>query len=352
MLKVLKRCYSTATSLSRAGATTTTKRTASKLIKTKPLINGTEIMSDDAESMFKLCGMHETVARLKLEPKEFNDILKNASSELSKFKYEEQFHNSENYKSSLEKPATKSKIMSNSSSSEADVLEIIRSLPFEVRCLVLKHAILKRIRWLCGSLWWTEDQLYPYEIVNLIGYNSILDDIMVLVLQELSFDSTIFNHVCFNDIAEFIISRSISMKHLTIVGGINIKHTPNMSAFIQRFQEVTLWDLKEELPMSLFKGVTSLEISGHPSLPVLQAVCGGLKNFPRLVYLNVSNIGGSLEKDTKNCLMLNSKLPLNLTFSSGMDLEHINLLKKLVEKWRASTSGVPNARQKQKSLKI
>ncbi|GMF03089.1 unnamed protein product [Ambrosiozyma monospora] len=248
--------------------------------------------------------------------------------------------------------------MSNSSSSAVNVLEITRSLPLEVRCLVLKHAILRSIRPL--YTWGWKDELYPYQIFNLIGYNPILDDIMALVLQELSFDVYILNHDCFNDIAEFIISRSISMKHLCIndyISSAKVVHTPNLLGFIESFQEVTVhrisYILKEEFQMTFFKCVTSLTISTEE----LYSQGGGFENFTRLVNLELQNgelrsINCKVEKYVTDWMVSNSRLSLNLELSIFLKPEHINFVKKLVEKWRAYSSGVPKDRKNQISLKL
>ncbi|GME83597.1 unnamed protein product [Ambrosiozyma monospora] len=93
------------------------------------------------------CCLHETVAKLKLEPEKADDTLENNTSS-GFLKDGELSTNSVNDTSSFstEKLGNKRKIMSNSSSSAVNVLEITRSLPLEVRCLVLKHAILRSIR--------------------------------------------------------------------------------------------------------------------------------------------------------------------------------------------------------------
>ncbi|GME97061.1 unnamed protein product [Ambrosiozyma monospora] len=144
------------------------------------------------------CCLHETVAKLKLEPEKLDDTLENnTSSELLKNGELPNNSMNDNPLFSTEKLDNKPKIMSNLSSSPINVLEITRSLPLEIQCLVLKHSILEYMKSLDSYL--TPDK----DIVKFIGYNSILDDIMVLVLQELGFLATVFTHDDFNDIAEF-----------------------------------------------------------------------------------------------------------------------------------------------------
>ncbi|GME83598.1 unnamed protein product [Ambrosiozyma monospora] len=140
MLNVLKRCYST--------ATPAIKRTASELIEIKHILNRSRHAGKEPESRFcKLFGMHQPVGRLKLETKELNNILNNVSSDLSKLKYDDLFHNSENNTSSslIEKLDNKLEVLSKMRSSKVNAMEITRSLPLEIQCLVLKHAIFSNI---------------------------------------------------------------------------------------------------------------------------------------------------------------------------------------------------------------
>ncbi|GME96969.1 unnamed protein product [Ambrosiozyma monospora] len=58
--------------------------------------------------------------------------------------------------------------------------------------------------------------IYWSQRVTLFGYNAVLDDIITQVFQELDFDETIFTHPNFKDIAGFALSKSISLKRLSI----------------------------------------------------------------------------------------------------------------------------------------
>ncbi|GMF02955.1 unnamed protein product [Ambrosiozyma monospora] len=203
------------------------------------------------------------------------------------------------------------------------------------------------------------------DIVKFIGYNSILDDIMVLVLQELGFLATVFTHDDFNDIAEFVISRSIPMKHLLIgdtIGSSKLEHTPNKLAFIQCFREVTVHNidyiLSEEKQMSYLKCVTLFTISTKTLLSVLQVKCGGFENFPRLVNLellicDIQSIDTNLvETHVTKWMVHNARLPLNLKLSFGVYSENVDLVKKLVENWRSFSSGIHDDGRKQRLLKL
>ncbi|GME90214.1 unnamed protein product [Ambrosiozyma monospora] len=217
-------------------------------------------------------------------------------------------------------------ITTNSSSSLSSfpetVLEIItRSLPHEVQCLVLKHVILNWVKELNSFV-------SLCQINNLIGYNPTLDEIIGLVLEELDFDESIFSHVHFNHIAQFIISRLISMKHLSIRHDFTTSDEEIALGFIQRFQSVTVQIFPtpfRNFQKTYFKSLTSLTVSPQELQSVLKELEGCFEKLPRLVSLEL-------------ILIMNPK--------------NIELVKEIVQKWRTFGSSVPNERQKERSLKL
>ncbi|GME75337.1 unnamed protein product [Ambrosiozyma monospora] len=112
----------------------------------------------------------------------------------------------------------------------AEVLKITTSLPFEIQCLIIKHLIF--------TTKFKHRDAYWSQLVTLLIYNPILDDILTLVFQELEFDKGIFTHSYFKDIVEFVLSRSILMKRLSIDECLPENVTQSVSNFLQRFQVI------------------------------------------------------------------------------------------------------------------
>ncbi|GMG31836.1 unnamed protein product [Ambrosiozyma monospora] len=106
------------------------------------------------------------------------------------------------------------------------ITTITSSLPLEVKCVILKDALLKRFTFTTDSIdkFGTGDRCAVLTVffmldqfISLIGLDPIMDDVLALTIQESTFDARLFwRYGVFDKLARFILSRSIKMKKLLI----------------------------------------------------------------------------------------------------------------------------------------
>ncbi|GME77710.1 unnamed protein product [Ambrosiozyma monospora] len=103
---------------------------------------------------------------------------------------------------------------------------ITASLPLEIKCVILKDALLKRFTFTTGSIdrFGTGGRCAVLTIffmldqfISLIGLDPIMDHVLALTIQESTFDARLFwRYGVFDKLARFILTRSIKMKKLLI----------------------------------------------------------------------------------------------------------------------------------------
>ncbi|GME83073.1 unnamed protein product [Ambrosiozyma monospora] len=145
----------------------------------------------------------------------------------------------------------------------------------------------KRYTYVCFTEKSTNSDAYWSQLVTLFDYNAVLDDIITQVFQELDFDETIFTHPNFKDIAGFALSKSISLKRLSINDWeedvfAQVDITQTVLDFMESFQ---IMDVVARYPpkgtLKYLEYATSLTISLH------SLVSRNFDEFHRLVDLNL-----------------------------------------------------------------
>ncbi|GME78423.1 unnamed protein product [Ambrosiozyma monospora] len=116
-----------------------------------------------------------------------------------------------------------------------EVLNITASLPFEIKSLIIKHFLLLFTKKL------NHTEAYLSQLVTLFDYNPILDAIIGQVFEELVFDEGVFMHPNFKEIVQFVLSRSIPMKRLSLYilednEFVKVDASQNVLDFLQSFQ--------------------------------------------------------------------------------------------------------------------
>ncbi|GME74908.1 unnamed protein product [Ambrosiozyma monospora] len=211
----------------------------------------------------------------------------------------------------------------------ADYLKIATKLPFEIQCLVLKHIILNRLNKL--KVYNTYSDELSTQIFALIGHNEYLDNIMSVVIQELKLSHTFFHSRYFNEIAEFIISRSIPIKDIFIYA-----------------DDRTIENLSSSA-LSLIQFCQSLSMACHCHSQ--STWIAGMANFTRLTSMSIQI------NDLRNIWFANcfkqfpqlTKLKLNITLPYD---RHSNFLNDVLSDWKRHCPVGEERSLRQRSLSL
>ncbi|GME83334.1 unnamed protein product [Ambrosiozyma monospora] len=212
------------------------------------------------------------------------------------------------------------------SSLPAEVLQITTSLPLEIQCLIIKqliHIFIKKFNM---------SDPYITQLVTLFGYSSSLDDIMAQTFQELVFDEGIFSNPCFNNFAEFVLSRSMTMKRLSIVAD-NLsfdeldKAAQTVLSFMQSFQ---IMDVKYICPT-------------EPTLKYLKCATSLTTLIPGVLTINH---GGNFEEYYR---LVNLKL-----LEIEINERDINTVTAIIRKWRGfiPSGEIMGQHKKKRSIRL
>ncbi|GME72619.1 unnamed protein product [Ambrosiozyma monospora] len=165
--------------------------------------------------------------------------------------------------------------------------EITSELPLEIRCSIVKHVILNRVN---RSTDYGHE--VPAQIVSLIGYHPLLDNVMAMVLQELKVDEDMFSNIHFDQIAEFMLSKSISFKRM-LFSDLDTVPTESHSNFIKLItgcQELKIYchdpSIKPELERITFIEYATFISSPLDFLKTLRHSTN-FRGFSRLLIMTV-----------------------------------------------------------------
>ncbi|GME72226.1 unnamed protein product [Ambrosiozyma monospora] len=102
--------------------------------------------------------------------------------------------------------------------SPSNCVLLASQLPLEVKFVVLKEVMVNFLNSKRDRMRYRSNKCHDMiaQFVSMLGYNTDLDMILSMVVQELNLDSSIFSSPHFERFARFVIKRSLQLKSLQI----------------------------------------------------------------------------------------------------------------------------------------
>ncbi|GME91061.1 unnamed protein product [Ambrosiozyma monospora] len=107
--------------------------------------------------------------------------------------------------------------------SPLDAVSLASQLPLDIQLVILKDVVVSYSDSRCP-----ERAAEPFQcreiyhdmleqLVSMLGYNTLFDKFLSMVIQELNLDESIFSSPHFEQFAKFVITRSLKIKSLQVV---------------------------------------------------------------------------------------------------------------------------------------